>query len=93
MTPEEFIERIQKGLIKPEIRGGVVIMVDEEKGKYGFELYNLEDFPRRISIREGKAYLERGVSGRPVYFELIVGNKLDKAIPIRSMRCRVKCNF
>jgi len=93
MTPEEFVERIKKGLIKPETRGGAVIMVDEQKGEYGFEFYKLEDLPQRISVKRDRAYLEKAVPWYPIYFDLIVGSKMDKGIPIKSIRCRVKCNY
>ena len=49
ITPEEFVERIKRGLIEPETREGTAIMVDEEKGEYGFELYGFKDFPSEFN--------------------------------------------
>lgn len=93
MTLEELIERIQSGLIRLEKREGATIMVDEEKGEYGLELYKLEDLVRRVSVNKDRAYIERAVAWHPIYFDLLLGSKVDKEISIRSIRYRVKVNY
>lgn len=93
MTLEELVERIQSGLIKLEKRKGATIMVDQEKGEYGLEFYKLEDLPRRVSVNKDRAYIERGVTWHPIYFDLLLGSKVDKEISIRSIRYRVKVNY
>jgi len=69
-------------------------MVDEEKGEYyGAEFYKLEDLPQRVSINKDKVHVETAVAWHPIYFDLLLGSKLDKEISIRSIRYRVNVNY
>lgn len=94
MTLEDVFQRIQSGLIKLEKKKGVTIMVDEEKGEYyGAEFYKLEDPPRRVSINKDSVYVEGARAWHPIYFDLLLGSKLDKEISIRAIRYRVNVNY
>lgn len=93
MTLDEVFQRVQSGLIKLAKRKGVTIMVDEERGEYGAEFYKLEDLPRRVAINKERVYVEMSRAWHPIYFELLVGSKLDQEVSVRAIRYRVNVNY
>jgi len=68
-------------------------MEEKEEGMpFVVDICELKDLPRRVSINEGKAYIERATAWHPIYFDLLLESKINKDISIQSIRCRVKGN-
>ena len=68
-------------------------MTDKEKSKYGVEFVDLDNLQKRVSIRKDVAYLLQGYAGSPITFQLLASSKIDKDLPVGSIRCRIKCGY